>query len=419
MLEDSDADDERASSVTSTTSAKEGSAPSEKLPMMVESTRHSDSSWERSASGKLPSGSMAKASAAAGSGSQVHMAHGEDGIGGGGHKCACFVSMLPPDLLLQCVEFLGDSRSLCRAREVSRGWLLALDDREAGLRLWRPMFYRLRASGTIHAATNARGQRRLVPKQYDLGTLPTTGLGACSSPPGDGSGVSTAGATQGGAGRPSGRRTDALPRRSSSCLVCGLIQREGYTGNDCEMCASSLVVVDHRESPAAPPRVAYTRVQLSGSCGTSASPTSLPPRLSEVNASRTSGAPAPDSVVTREKSSGVLPRNGEGAWSGEGQDEGTDMEIDVDWHFLVKRMAEEKRIAAGWGSLHQGWVWLQGALQVCYMCVTGVPLGRGRDRWHQGSSSLIFVDIGAMRQRSCSPFDLLASSWRYNKLWAL
>ncbi|CAM9891586.1 unnamed protein product, partial [Choristocarpus tenellus] len=60
--------------------------------------------------------------------------------------------------------------------------------------------------------------------------------------------------------------------KSSACLVCGLLQREGYLGTDCEMCASSLLEVDRSMSvpsgggtAVATPRLAYTRVNLSGS----------------------------------------------------------------------------------------------------------------------------------------------------------
>ena len=48
----------------------------------------------------------------------------------------------------------------------------------------------------------------------------------------------------------------------------------------------------------------------------------------------------------------------------EGGEQGAGGGRDVDWHFLVKKVAEEKRIAAGWGSLRHGWLWLQRELQV-------------------------------------------------------
>ncbi|CAN0522151.1 unnamed protein product, partial [Ectocarpus sp. 8 AP-2014] len=204
------------------------------------------------------------------------------GSGGG-----CVINILPPDLLLQCAEYLGDARSLCRVREVCLGWLLALDDREAGSRLWRPLFYRLRASGSIHKATDTTGQQNRQLKVYDLGTTPPN-RGSSASAFGNGltAGVSTPSPSQetrlssggppalaAGKGTPwsSGSGSAAAAAVvASSCVVCGLIQRDGYSGKDCEMCASALVLVRGRESPATP-RLAYTRVNLSGGGGSSSS----------------------------------------------------------------------------------------------------------------------------------------------------
>lgn len=239
---------------------------------------------------------------------------------------ACFVSILPPDLLMQCMEFLGDSISLCCVRAVSLGWLLVLDDRNAGRRLWRPLLYRLQANGSIHAATNARGQRRRELKLYNLGIL---GNDSNMSPP-----ITT--------GAPSSTQTDG---GSISCSVCGLIQREGYGGNDCEMCASSLAP-SLAPSPAPPPRVAYTRLQLSQ---VSPRPTSLP-----------DDTPITPDAAVRDANSNGLPRtHGDVKLGSDGEEED-----DVDWHFFVKRLTVEKRVVASWGSLQQGWVWLQGALLV-------------------------------------------------------
>ena len=340
---------------------------------------------------------------------------------------ACVIDTLPPDLLLQCAEYLGDARSLCRVREVCRGWVLTLDDREAGQRLWRPLFYRLRASGSIHRATDATGQQHRQLKVYDLGTT------TAATPPGNRSAVGAAaaigkGPATGGVSNtamstpsPLQQRSATLPlsggHASSSasagkssgpsahrtaCVVCSLIQREGYSGRDCEMCASSLVLVRGLESPAlapATPRLAYTRVNLSG--GGVAPPTSNASPFSSLSrqpqqpqqqqqqqgkprsgsgsgpsylggrgttdrkgytASEAAGAGAAGSGVAGGGSSiggGVQGREEEG-----GEEELGEGARSIDWHFLVKRLAEEKRIAGGWGSLHHGWVWLQRALQV-------------------------------------------------------
>lgn len=301
---------------------------------------------------------------------------------------SCYVGILPPDLLLQCAEFLGDTQSLCRVREVSLGWLVALDDREAGRRLWRPVFYRLRASGSIHAATDATGQRRRQLKVYDLTTAsPNTSRGAASALR-DGAVVSTPSPAKALAAGSSvekrswlvrelsqgstpvseaGSLAGTVPRRASACLVCGLIQRQGYTGRDCEMCASSLMLVQGRESSDTP-RVAYTRVKLSGSAGkmsSSASPASIP-LLTSSSPSRRISSASGDVSIARGGNDG-REDGGAGGVVGDGIDrdeEKMGSACNVDWHFLVKRLAEEKRVTAGWGSLRHGWVWLQGELQV-------------------------------------------------------
>lgn len=337
---------------------------------------------------------------------------------------ACFIGMLPPDLLLQCSEYLGDTRTLCRVREVSLGWLVVLDDREAGQRLWRPLFYRLRASGSIHAGTDATGQQHRKLKVYDLGpptptTLTSSGNtdGAAAGGVASSTAVAIAGSSaaspvqhrlDGGAspgnvhawsarnpgmGSPAASMggsatTGSSFRRSSVCAVCGLIQRDGYTGKECEMCASSLVLVTNSRDSPATPRVAYMRVNLTGAA-TVVGATPTPPSLSAIlrgaptapspsqstpsasvstpsffDASSYRGVGSAGSVST----GGTALRGGGGKLSsGLGcEDQGVvgGGVRDVDWHFLVKRLAEEKRIAAGWGSLRHGWVWLQRELQV-------------------------------------------------------
>ena len=187
-------------------------------------------------------------------------------------------------------------------------------------------------------------------------------------------------------------------RSSSACAVCGLIQREGYAGKDCEMCASSLVLMQGaRDSPAATPRVAYTRVNLTGSVAAAALGATPPPPSPTPATLRGSAAPSPSqrtpgaSISTpgfrgssassshcgvgsagRVSSGGSAYEGGGGGVSGslgfEGRGQGTGGGRDVDWHFLVKKVAEEKRIAAGWGSLRHGWVWLQRELQVRGPC---------------------------------------------------
>lgn len=309
----------------------------------------------------------------------------------------CVISILPPDLLLQCAEYLGDARSLCRVREVCLGWLLALDDREAGSRLWRPLFCRLRASGSIHKATDATGQQNRQLKVYDLGTTPPNrGSSAAAFGNGLTAGVSTPSPSQKprlssggpptltagkGASWSSGSGSAAAVT-ASSCVVCGLIQREGYSGKDCEMCASALVLVRGRESPATP-RLAYTRVNLSGGGGSSSSfssPTMM--RRQQHPGCPVTGAgssPSPD-LRLKGRVGGIATPPGASAdgaceterssrSSGSGGAQGLEEEFgrgarSVDWHFLVKRLAEEKRIASGWGSLQHGWVWLQRELQV-------------------------------------------------------
>lgn len=315
-----------------------------------------------------------------------------------GSDGGCVISILPPDLLLQCAEYLGDARSLCRVREVCLGWLLTLDDREAGSRLWRPLFYRLRASGSIHKATDATGQQNRRLKVYDLGTTPPN-RGSSASAFGNGltAGVSTPSPSQktrlssggppalaAGKGTPwsSGSGSAAAAVVASSCVVCGLIQRDGYSGKDCEMCASALVLLRGRESPATP-RLAYTRVNLSGGGGSSSSfssPTTM--RRQQHPGCLVTGAGSSPSPDLRQKGrvGGITPagatadgareaeRSG-GSGSSSGGAQGLEEEFgggvrSVDWHFLVKRLAEEKRIASGWGSLQHGWVWLQRELQV-------------------------------------------------------
>lgn len=375
---------------------------------------------------------------------------------------ACFIHILPPDLLLQCSEYLGDTRTLCRVREVSLGWLVTLDDREAGHRLWRPLFYRLRASGSIHAGTDATGQQHRKLKVYDLGppastttmTLSATIDGAVASGAAEAAvtAADAAVAMEVAVGAPAGSPAQhrlggnvpaaspgnrnawpagnpgmGLPpallvgrgptvtsatghnsrRSSSACAVCGLIQREGYAGKDCEMCASPLVLVQSaRDSPAAPARVAYTRVNLTGSVAAATSRATPPPPSPTPATLLGSAASSPSpttpgaSVSTpgfrgssasnsycsvgnarRVSSGGPASEGGGGRVSGglglEDRGQGAGGGRDVDWHFLVKKVAEEKRIAAGWGSLRHGWVWLQRELQVrgprFFFCVT--PLG--------------------------------------------
>lgn len=308
----------------------------------------------------------------------------------------CFVNIFPPDLLLQCAEFLGDVTTLCRVREVSMAWLFTLDGRESGWRLWRPVFYRLRANGSIHAATDNKGQQRRQLKVYDLGT-PTSAssTGRCPASVGSGAGVhmvTPSPVTRGSSlspGRglkdrtsrelrsPPGSEAGTVggspgPRRSSACLVCGLIQRAGFTGKDCEMCASSLMVL-----PGAPatPRVAYTRVNLSESAGENVVLTSssmVVGSASKVSARCTSAAGSAAHLPVAGVSAG--PGGCGNGGDGDGENMGKDGDVDnVDWHFLVKRLAEEKRIASGWGPLRHGWVWLQNALQVRFSCSSGVP----------------------------------------------
>lgn len=291
----------------------------------------------------------------------------------------CFISVLPPDLLLQCAEFLDDTRTLCRVCEVSHGWLVTLDGLEAGRRLWRPVFYRLRANGDIHAATDSRGQPRRQLKVYDLGS--SAGQSCADSP-----GFAEA---QGASLMPSVARTPVLPslasrarqseieglhsasggtpgsdvasatgtpRRSSACSVCGLIQREGYIGRDCEMCASSLVLTPSRASLNIP-RVAYTRVNLSESAASATKSARIAPMDIPGSVDKSGRGTSTANIV-----GGIRKTNGSDG--GRDDEEETDDESDIDWHFLVKRLAEEKRIVSGWGTLHYGWVWLQGALQV-------------------------------------------------------
>lgn len=275
----------------------------------------------------------------------------------------CFIEILPADLLLQCAEFLGEIQTLCCVREVSRGWLISLDGLEAGYRLWRPLFYRLRAAGTIHAATDTRGQRRRQLKVYDL---------SCSVPvdagtPGSSAGTAGGPRTEDEAGNAELKSSSGAergvpkesPRRSSACLVCGLIQRSGYTGRDCEMCASSLAVVSDGASSTTP-RVPYKRVNLSSTVDdaiktTAVSWDTFSPTTNNIPWKSSTSTPPPGVGGSTE----VL-RGGRGSRDEEQcEDEGG-----IDWHFLVKRLTEEKRIAAGWGTLHHGWVWLQGVLQV-------------------------------------------------------
>ena len=364
----------------------------------------------------------------------------------------CVIGTLPPDLLLQCAEYLGDTRSLCRVREVCHGWVVTLDDREAGQRLWRPLFYRLRASGSIHRATDATGQQHRQLKVYDLGTT-TASAAAAATPPNHRSGVGSAAIGRGPATGVSGSRSGSTssplqqgpatpsggyssssagkspgpPAQPSACVVCGLIQREGYSGRDCEMCASSLVLVQSGDSPAAPapatPRLAYTRVNLSGG-GSGPSPSKVPPFSSSSQRQRqqqqqqqqhqhqqqgmprsgSGSGPSPLVGGTANKneseSAGAGAARGRGAGGGGGsggggsvrgcgeeeQEELGESARSIDWHFLVKRLAEEKRISGGWGSLHHGWVWLQRALQVSgtwrvRACTAGSSAPKGCSVW--------------------------------------
>ncbi|CAM9912843.1 unnamed protein product, partial [Hapterophycus canaliculatus] len=335
---------------------------------------------------------------------------------------ACVINILPPDLLLQCAEYLGDARSLCRVREVCFAWTVSLDDREAGRRLWRPLFYRLRASGSIDRATDTTGQQNRKLKVYDLGGATTAtpapnrrassdaaasvraspaGLAASAPSPSQqrqrSSSLSSSSAAAAAAAA-AGRGFSALAKGSSgsignavtgavssSCVVCGLIQREGYSGRDCEMCASALTSSQGRQSPATP-RLAYTRVNLSGGAARDSSSayscSSMPHRQHQRPEQRASvaGARPSPSVLhrqTHERASddGVDADGAAGGTPGASTRVGTSSTQDreeggpgsaasnVDWHFLVKRLAEEKRIASGWGSLHHGWLWLQRALQ--------------------------------------------------------
>ncbi len=341
-----------------------------------------------------------------------------------------FIDLLPPDLLLQCAEYLGDTKSLCRVREVCLGWVLTLDDRQAGQRLWRPLFYRLRASGSIHKATDSMGQQHRQLKVYDLGLGTTTVQAACSTPFNRGASAATAAlgsahatasistpspSRQGAAAAPSGWASSSgkSPSRwatgacsnpgssssaagfsSSACMVCGLIQREAYSGRDCEMCASALVPIQGGKPAAAPspatPRLAYTRVNLSGAGGAPPSATSPSSSFSpspyhrqqqqhhqqEEAGSRLSpsaggaaggrGGATPAVAAAGAGAAAAAAAAAGGGQGGQDQEERRQQPGDarIDWHFLVKRLAEEKRIAGGWGSLHHGWVWLQRALQV-------------------------------------------------------
>lgn len=300
----------------------------------------------------------------------------------------CFVSTLPPDLLLQCAEFLGDCSSLCRVREVSLRWLGTLDGLEAGRRLWRPVFYRLRASGAIHAATDCRGQRRRHLKVYDLGSsgssqgigtrVGTPAPGVDSTPKGR---QGTAGSTstklacgaQAELGSPAHAASSGAddsgsaggtPCRSRACSVCGLIQRQGYMGRDCEMCASPLLIVSSRGSHPGTPRLPYKRVNLSESSVEDSkaerSGSASSPSAGGSCATKLARTPGSDEKMAGAASTFDSAGNGEKSeW-----EDGGDAEGDVDWHLVVKRLAEEKRISAGWGTLHHGWVWLQRALQV-------------------------------------------------------
>ncbi|CAM9480685.1 unnamed protein product [Scytosiphon promiscuus] len=329
---------------------------------------------------------------------------------------ACVINLLPPDLLLQCSEYLGDARSLCRVRGVCFAWTVSLDDREAGRRLWRPLFYRLRASGSIDRATDTTGRQTRKLKVYDLGSataatpapdrrvsggaatagsvLASSTGGVVTSTPSpsqqqqrsspfsSSSSSGIGGFSAPGKGASSGSVGNASAGAvSSSCVVCGLIQREGYSGRDCEMCASALTPVQARESPAAP-RLAYTRVNLSGGAARGSPSPFLPHQRDQRRDQQTSVAGASSSPsVLHERTQERIGGGGvsaDGATSGatvastrvrtsstHGLDEGEvgNAISNVDWHFLVKRLAEEKRIAGGWGSLHHGWVWLQRALQ--------------------------------------------------------
>lgn len=201
----------------------------------------------------------------------------------------------------------------------------------------------------------------------------------------------------------------ASPRRSGACLVCGLIQRKGYTGKDCEMCASSLMLAMTANSSGesslstSTPRVAYTRVNLSGSSNisssgggssgtvvltsstSSTSPTypistaALTPSfyysssLKSLGPSGHAVCPYSSPLDKNMKCGGVSSAGGGVSCGTKSTVAGNSVDCEkeiggsdgvVDWHFLVKRLAEEKRIAAGWGSLHHGWLWLQRALQV-------------------------------------------------------
>lgn len=298
----------------------------------------------------------------------------------------CYVNILPPDLLLQCAEFLGDVLTLSRVREVSLGWLVALDRREGGRRLWRPVFYRLRASGSIHATTDTNGQQRRSLKVYDLfgassgATKASTATTVTSSREGTPSpsraaqrwssvggefarqnsrlsvGAETGGNPASEAG--SGQGSSPPLRRSSACLVCGLIQRQGYTGSDCEMCSSSLMLLPSSVSPTTP-RVPYTRVNLTESADVKQRPTGK----SKLH-SLASAPEIPTATVNARWGGGGSNVHGS-TYRGDVEDvEDMGEGGDVDWHFLVKKLAEEKRIASGWGSLHHGWVWLQHALEV-------------------------------------------------------
>lgn len=410
VLEDSDSEDEHGSHAPTTTTPCDTDGPADTAALSVAEKCPHESCLTPGKRG-LPSPATQEAASCS---SNTTPASKQDSTLPTGEqqqqqrererKHGCYIKTLPPDLLLQCAEFLGSTRALCRLREVSFGWLVALDGREAGRRLWRPVFYRLRANGSIHAGTDARGQQRRKLKVYDLGVASpassdrgpaleggggvatpnpaqqTSTIGVSSAWKGGreaGLGVGTS-ASGGGGGSARCAGGDG-GRRSSACLVCGLIQREGYVGKDCEMCASSLALVQgSRDSPATP-RVAYTRVNISGRAGGGSSSSlsstggatpvvkheAVSPSQNVSSASRASSA-----RHDRKHYCGDGGGDGSGLRRRAGSDAGTDDEedeaggSDVDWHFLVKRLAEEKRIAAGWGSLQHGWLWLQRALQV-------------------------------------------------------
>ncbi|CAM9403233.1 unnamed protein product, partial [Discosporangium mesarthrocarpum] len=314
----------------------------------------------------------------------------------------CYVARFPPDLLLQCAEYLTFSpRPLCRAREVCWGWLVLFDGPGAGERLWRPVFGALSATGAISGGGGALGKGRRL-KAYNLsGGLPGSGRGGTAVGQGTRRGISpplrppsaTNPATTDAAGAasaadfPTGAGM-ATVERVRVCGACGLLQREGYLGSGCEMCLSSLMLTQTREEgERVTPRLAYMRVELSGPGEERPLTTSLSspggrdgryapaqggacwlrssPRAehgADPAAAAAAGGLGVGVGVGVGGNDREVPVDGGEAWGSSGCGGGGRVQP-LDWHFLVKRLTVEKRLAGQWGSLHRGWEWLQADLQ--------------------------------------------------------